>query len=534
MQAAQLPKTRRGAVEFYAALLTRAAQNGEASVRRAKRWLCRNDLFFLLTMGCGRADIAGSDWLFDRCREVFHAPNGYLDLWAREHYKSTIISFGLSLQDILASHGDKPEPRYGGREVTIGFFSQTRPLAKDFLKMIKVEVETNAVLNDLFPDVLWGVNGKPEATWSEDGGLIFRRKTNPREATVEAWGLVDGQPTGKHFFIPVYDDVVTLDNVQTEHQMLKTTKAWEMSLNLGTEGGWVRYIGTRYHANDTYRTMLERGISPRIYTATLDGTDRIEADNCRFRSVEFLAERRKMMGPYTFASQMLQNPTADKAQGFMKEWLQFWPATNTRNLNFYIVVDPSSGRKREEGHNDYTSMWVIGASADGKFYIVDGIRDRLNLAGRQKALFALHRQWRPRAVGYEQEGMQADIEHFQHVMREENYRFEIKALGNKGVSKTDRIKRLQPVFEQGNILLPETLVRHDWEGKAVDLVRVFVEDEYTAFPVMAHDDMLDALEKVLHPELFVERPMDEAPETRRDSYMQQIQSNSSQLGWLAN
>ncbi len=527
----QLPRTRLGAIEFYAAVTMRAAQNGEASVRRIKRWLCRNDLFYLLTVGCGRTDVAASDWLFDRCREVFANPNGVLDLWAREHYKSTIISFGLSLQDILASHGNEPEKRYGGREVTIGFFSQTRPLAKDFLKMIKVEAETNSFLNDLFPDVLWGVDGTPDATWSEDGGLIFRRKSNAREATVEAWGLVDGQPTGKHFYIVVYDDVVTLDNIQTEHQMIKTTKAWEMSLNLGTEGGWVRYIGTRYHANDTYRTMLERGIPARTYTATLDGTDRIEADNCRFRSVAFLAERRKLMGPYTFASQMLQDPKADKAQGFLPAWLKYWPATNTRNLNFYIVVDPSSGRKREEGKNDYTSMWVIGVSADGKFYVVDAIRDRLNLSGRQKALFDLHRRWRPLGVGYEQEGMQADIEHFEYVMKVENYRFQIKPLANKGVSKSDRIKRLQPVFEQGNILLPESLVRHDWEGKAVDLVRVFIDDEYSAFPVMAHDDMLDALEKVLHPDLYVTAPSHEQPESRRDPY-RMSPDDANRLGWM--
>ena len=31
--------------------------------------------------------------------------------------------------------------------------------------------------------------------WSLDGGLVVKRKSNPKEATVEAWGLVDSQPT---------------------------------------------------------------------------------------------------------------------------------------------------------------------------------------------------------------------------------------------------------------------------------------------------------------------------------------------------
>ncbi|HTN72853.1 MAG TPA: Hint domain-containing protein, partial [Methylomirabilota bacterium] len=81
------------------------------------------------------------------------------------------------------------------------------------------------------------------------GGIIVKRKGNPKEATVEAWGLVDGQPTGRHFILRVYDDVVTRESVTTAEQVKKTTDAWELSLNLGvseTRGGRERYIGTRY------------------------------------------------------------------------------------------------------------------------------------------------------------------------------------------------------------------------------------------------------------------------------------------------
>jgi hypothetical protein len=96
----------------------------------------------LLTTICRRKDV-NRDWLFARCREVEADPNGRLDLWAREHYKSFIITFGLTLQDILASHGEDPEPRYGGREVTVGIFSYNRPEAKKPLRQIKQECENN-------------------------------------------------------------------------------------------------------------------------------------------------------------------------------------------------------------------------------------------------------------------------------------------------------------------------------------------------------------------------------------------------------
>lgn len=459
-----------------------------------------------------RKDI-NHDWLFARCREVQAAPNGHLDLWAREHYKSTIISFGLSLQDILASHGEDPEPRYGGREVTIGIFSHTRPLAKDPLRQIKTECQNNEELKELFPDVIWA-HHSDSPKWSEDEGLVFKRRSNPREATVEAWGLVDGQPTGKHFYIVVYDDVVT-DKSVTEQMIPKTTAAWELSLNLGTEGGWYRYIGTRYHLFDTYYVMMQRGIPARIYPCTSDGSEDFEAKSV-FRSPAFLREKRKLMGPYTFGAQMLLNPKADAAQGFREEWLRFWQAQNTTGLNFYILVDPASKKKKT---SDYTSMWVVGVGGDRNYYIVDGARDRMNLAERKRMLFLLHRTWRPRNVGYEEYGLQADIEHMQGEMARENYRFTITPLRGQ-IKKEDRIKRLIPVFEQGRIYLPESgIVRLNYEKQQVNIVRQFIDEEYLAFPVGKHDDALDCLSRILDPELgviFPEPPAEQAPQWMQD------------------
>jgi hypothetical protein len=49
----------------------------------------------------------------------------------------------------------------------------------------------------------------------------------------EAHGLVDGQPTGAHFGLLVYDDVGTLESVSTPEQVEKSTNAWALSDNLG-------------------------------------------------------------------------------------------------------------------------------------------------------------------------------------------------------------------------------------------------------------------------------------------------------------
>jgi predicted phage terminase large subunit-like protein len=458
----------------YDAWTKEAQKTGE--VLALYRRLALTDLFFLITVIFKREDV-NRDWLYERCTEIQAEPDGCLDLWFREGYKSTILTYGKTIQDILN------EP-----DLTVGLFSYNRPTAKAFLRQIKREFECNELLKSIFPDILWSNPASEAPKWSEDEGIVVKRKINPKESTVEAWGLVDGQPTGRHFRLIVYDDVVTLDSVSSPEMCMKTTRAWEMSRNLGAEGGKTRYIGTRYSFNDTYGEMLRREVvKPRIYPVFDDQGQPI------LLTRERIEQKRKELGPYVFASQMMQNPVADEAQNFKIEWLQTWSVQTTENLRIYLLVDPASKKKK---NSDYTSMFVIGLGFDRNYYVIDMIRDRLNLTERTQTVFGLHKMYRPIATGYEEYGMQSDIEHIQYVMNQENYRFPIYPLGGK-VGKEDRIRALVPIFEQGRIYLPQMCIRPRSDGKTVDLTKVFIEEEYKTFPVGAHDDMLDALARIL-------------------------------------
>lgn len=469
-------------------------QEAKAVYARARhaedlRALCAGDLFFLLVYAMRRTDM-DRDWTFARCREVQANPDGYLDLWSREHYKSTIITVGLTIQNIL-----------NNPDITVGIFSHTRPIAKSFLRQIRREFETNRLLQELFPHICPPKRGEAR-TWSEDGGITVRRSGNPKENTVEAWGLVDGQPTGKHFDVLVYDDVVTLESVSTPEQIRKTTDAWRLSLNLGARGGVRRMIGTRYHANDTYAELIRQGsVRVRVHPATDDGT--FEGRPVLL-SREALDEKRRDMGPYVFACQMLQNPLADRADGFRPEWLRYWEARREfwEAMNRVLFVDPAGSRKRG---SDYSVFCVVGWNADRNLYLIHGERIRANLTERTATLFRLVREYGPLFVGYEQYGMQADVEHIRSEMARVNYFFTIRELGGK-TPKADRIRRLIPWFEQGRLFLPVQSTFRDPEGAVRNFTTEFVEEEYETFPVCAHDDMLDCLARLAEPELEIGFP----------------------------
>ncbi len=472
-----IPNPRLSAIRGYRKTLHEACAEGtEVETERA---LAKGDLFYLLCVILGRKDL-NRDWLFDRCREVQAAPDGFLDLWAREHFKSSIITFGLTIQNIL-----------NDPEITIGIFSVTRPIAKAFLVWIKREFEGNERLRTLFPEIIWENPERDAPKWSEDGGLVVKRKGNPKEATIEAWGVVEAQPVSKHFKVMIYDDVVTRESVTSPDMIEKVTSSWADSLSLSTEGGVIRYIGTRWHQNDTYREILARGAATeRRYPATEDGT---ETGASVLMSAETLALRRRQQGPYAFAAQMLLEPTADKQQGFREEWIQFHEGVGDgKGLNKYLLVDAANSKKRQ---SDYTAMVVIGLGADENYYLLDMVRDRLSLPERSDALFELHKRWRPLGVGYEEYGMMADIAHMEDRQKREVYRFEITKVAGR-ISKPERIKRLVPIMEQGRFYLPDVLGKVDYEGKWHDLVQVFLNDEYRSFPVPVHDDMLDACSRI--------------------------------------
>jgi hypothetical protein len=486
---------------------------------RGRAWLGRNDRFYLLTRILKRRD-AVHPWLYARCREVERDTDGYLDLWAREHYKSTIITFAGIIQELVRNP-----------EITIGIFSHTKPVARKFLLQIKQELEDNRTLQRVYREIFYRDPRRESPKWSEEKGIVVRRQGNPKEASVEGHGLVDGQPTGAHFGLRVYDDVVTLESVSTPEQVTKTTNAWALSDNLGAVGadgmGRAWHVGTRYSFADTYQDIINRkALKVRLYPATDTG---LAEGNPVLLSLDAWAHKKRTQGPAILACQMLQNPAAGKQAMFSKEWLSFMDVRPSV-LNVYIMVDPAHSRKKE---SDNTAMAVVGVDAAGGRWLLDGYRHKMGLRQRWLALRGLRRKWMGMPgvqgvyCGYERYGMQADLEYFHMEMEKDGDAFEIAELNwvsEGGQSKDDRVQRLQPDFLQKRFHLAavcttkdgipfetknqlkareegqgycifKPVFQRDEEGNVYSLNKGFL-DEYLTYPFSAKKDLIDATSRL--------------------------------------
>ncbi len=452
------------------------------------------------------------------CREVQASPHGHLDLWARYHFKSSLIAVALTIFDIMR------DP-----EITFGIFSFKAGAAQDIVAQIKQEFESRNTLRWLFPDIIWDKPSRDATSWSIQGGITVMRKGNPRECKVEGHSYMEGAPVGKHFKVTLGDDLVTQDTVQSPEMITKSIKAIELMSPLGTEDCVKRFLGTRYHFQDPYQAMIDKGsVKVRCYPAEDEDAKLV------LLTREKLDAERVEMTPLTYAAQMKLDPKMDSTAGFLEEWLRYYdeePSHST--MNVYILVDPANEKKKT---SDWTVMFVIGLGANHNYYVLDIIRDRLKLGDRARKLIDLHRKWSPNprkrvnGIGYEKYGKDADIEAIEAVQAEETYRFDITPPGGN-LSKRDRINRLEPVFFAGRVYLPRRLLYTQYDGTTVDLVHHFIQQEYKPYPAIQHDDMLDDLACILDEDMRVVWPKPKP--SKGEQEVKKWMSGSGRSSWMA-
>ena len=368
---------------------------------------------------------------------------------------------------------------------------------------MKHSVDCRAVIQTewykwLFPHVqlLEDQNTKAKYVTTERG---FRIATS-------TGGTVTGE--GGNFLI-VDDPLSTLQarsTAERDNANIWFDQSFSTRLN-DKEKGVIIVIMQRLHQDDLTGHLLEKGGWEHLKIQLISEQKKIfdfgnfkktmeegELLHPQRMGAELIEKEKRALGAFAFSGQYMQNPSPTGGGEFMREWLMFYKGKlSSSAYNCYIMIDPASSKKKS---SDYTCMCVVGLGQDRNMYVLDIVRDKLNLREREDALFQLHAKYKPKYVLYERYGMQLDAEYMKKAMDERNYRFFITEIGGS-LSKEDRIRRLIPYFYEQRIYLPEKLVKTNYEGIVVDLIEEFIEEEYLAFPISLHDDMLDALSRLL-------------------------------------
>jgi predicted phage terminase large subunit-like protein len=216
----------------------------------------------------------------------------------------------------------------------------------------------------------------------------------------------------------------------------------------------------------------------------------------------------KALTPYQVACQLLLNPIVASEQSFDVTDLRYYHNEdvypNLGYYNRYILVDPANSKNRR---NDFTVMLVVGLGKDKNYYIIDAYRDKLDIFERAELLSELHKKYHPLRTGYEKYSMQVDVDYIKEYNDKNNYRFEVTPLAGT-MNKIDRISKLGALFKENRIYIPKPdSISHirKFDKKPYLPIREFI-DELSTFPLSLHDDMLDALSRVLADEMNVRFP----------------------------
>jgi len=354
--------------------------------------------------------------------------------------------------------------------------------------------------------------------------------------TVVAVGL-GGAITGKGGHLIILDDYCkSREEAYSETFREKTWQAFSVDLmsRRNAPASITIVMATPWHPDDVtgriIKAVADDPLFPRFEHLTFPAHKPGEYSILfpEMYSREWYDGQRATLGPTMAAALLDCNPVGDETRMFRREWWQSCERMPARELlNAYIFVDSANAQRKT---SDFTVMWVVGLGQDRNYYLLDGIRDRLNLSQRTRALFRLVEQWTPITTFWEQVGAMSDVQHIQAEQDAIGWHFPILPFP-QSVKKQDRIGWLVPLFEAGRIWVPNRMLKVAEDGRVYDLSRDLLEQEFSLFPATAHDDMLDTLANVQHPAITASMAWPVSPVQERGRWDDRVVARTTGAEW---
>ncbi len=471
-------------------------------LRDKKRWLCRNDLYYL-------CQITGHNKLI----EHFHKPlcdkislmnwqivnkgimpqpkellkvNEVVDniselgklqrlfILFRSAFKTTIDTTVHTIQLLL-----------NFPELHIAISHNTQINASDISEGIKnlfLTTELARIFPEYVPDTKeWG---------NKTGFSVACRKDYVMKGdNLEAIGI-GTEVTGRKYHVFKNDDIVTEKSVTNEEQLKQSRDYLELHKSLFVNPS-IRiedYCGTKYHFADAYSTLEE---NPEVETIKIALEDK--NGKCILPEM-FSVEGIKGLktDSYIWSCQYLLEPQDPKRIKFTEEMIQTYEYI-PEGLTIYLLIDSADS---EEKRACYTAMEVWGVNHEEDWFWLDGIFDKIDDRERIDHSIRLAKKWRAFEVLWEILSYgRTDQRNFERASRlvPEGLRTWTtpRIIKASKQSKDDRILGLNDRYSRHKVFWPPQMLYYSkFEGKTIDIVKA-MEYEFKGFPLVSHKDLLD-------------------------------------------
>lgn len=373
----------------------------------------------------------------------------------------------------------------------ICIISASETLAVEFLRKVRIELETNEKVLGLFGDV-------QSDKWTENH-IILKNGVN-----IRAKGA-GGQIRGFRPDCLILDDIETDESVENEEQR-KKLKDWlfKACLNTLLPGGQMVLVGTLIHPLSVLSDLIDtprEGWEKRKYKAYKDG---IEAPGHELwptaRPHEWLQQRKSEIGSWAFAAEFMNDPKLDESAPIKPEYIRIW-----RNLpeqySVVITLDPAYS---EDEKADFKVATAVAVDQALNRYLLEYVRTHDPSGEYIDASLNMYLRYQSRctALGVPNSGTEKEFfKRFCDRASERRISAPITELKNTftqtGSSVANRNKKkriiasLQPLFEQGRYYIGE----NHYEAK----------DELLTIGSSRWDDLVDSMayaEQLLQPVFF--------------------------------
>lgn len=331
------------------------------------------------------------------------------EMWQKADLNDVLNTLALMPRDHQKSHCLAVRCAweiYNNPAITIIYVSATAGLAERQLYDIK-NILTSTEFTLLCPEMLEREEGK-RAMWNTSAIAVdhpARKKEGVRDPTVATAGLTTNT-TGWHCNFLAKDDVVVPDNAYTADGRKKVEAACSQLASVLTTDGRECAVGTRYHPQDHYNTLIEM-MEDVHDEETGEIIDSVKTYQVHERQVEtsgvFLWPRMrrssdgKMFGfdwaqlakkkakykdRLQFYAQYYNNPNDIENRAVERENFRYYKREDVqmkggrwhykaRRLNVYAAVDFAFSKRTKA---DYSCVVVFGIDFEFNVYVLDILR----------------------------------------------------------------------------------------------------------------------------------------------------------------